>query len=107
MVTPVDTIYPNQWHYDLIGDIETIWDEFTGIGVSLGIYSDGVQASHADLDGNYNAALAIWDSSELLLAGTLIYLKTRGLGQLLPELLLLKIMQLEQSVWHIMLLLLV
>ena len=69
MVTPTDTIYPNQWHFDLIGDIEAIWDEFTGTGVNLGVYSDGVQASHSDLDGNYNTTLTILDNNGTAVSG--------------------------------------
>ncbi len=57
MTTPTDSFYASQWHFPLIGDIETIWDEFTGNGVTVAVYDDGVQSSHADLDGNYDASL--------------------------------------------------
>ncbi|EBA02110.1 hypothetical protein RB2150_00355 [Rhodobacterales bacterium HTCC2150] len=41
--TPTDPLYVNQWHFPLLGDIETIWDEFTGAGVKVAVYDDGVQ----------------------------------------------------------------
>ena len=37
-----------------IGDI---WDDYTGRGVTVGVYDSGIEASHPDLDGNYNASL--------------------------------------------------
>lgn len=42
-----------QWHLDMIGDLDAIWSDFTGRGVRVGIYDDGVQSSHADLRSNY------------------------------------------------------
>ncbi|MEL6617674.1 MAG: S8 family serine peptidase [Pseudomonadota bacterium] len=54
---PSDTLYLNQWHFPLIGDIETIWTEYTGTGITTGVYDDGVQYTHGDLDGNYDSSL--------------------------------------------------
>ena len=45
----------------IFGDIETIWNEFTGSGVNVGVYDDGVQYAHHDLDGNYDASLHVVD----------------------------------------------
>lgn len=59
MTTPNDPIYALQWHLDQLGDIETIWDEFTGDGVTYGIYDDGIEATHPDLAANYNTALEV------------------------------------------------
>ena len=56
-MTPTDPLYASQWHLDLLGDIERIWDEFNGTGVKVGVYDDGVDFNHADLNDNYNAAL--------------------------------------------------
>ena len=64
---PLDELYVNQWHFDSIGrlgyratanreGIERVWAEYTGLGVSVGVWDDGTQATHWDLDGNYNAA---------------------------------------------------
>lgn len=57
MTTPTDPLFAQQWHFPLIGDIETIWDEFTGEGVSVGVYDDGIETDHPDLVGNYDDSL--------------------------------------------------
>ena len=54
MTTPADPLYSSQWHFPLLGDIETIWDEYTGAGVSVGVFDDGVEYTHPDLSGNYD-----------------------------------------------------
>lgn len=56
MVTPTDPLFATQWHFGLIGDIETIWDEFDGSGVHIGVYDDGVDYNHVDLVANYDAS---------------------------------------------------
>lgn len=56
-MTPNDPLYASQWHFDLIGDIEAIWDEYSGAGVSVAVYDDGVDLDHEDLDDNYDASL--------------------------------------------------
>ncbi len=61
MVTPTDPLFPTQWHFPLIGDIQTIWDEFTGAGVNIGIYDGAVETTHPDLAGNYNPGLEVTD----------------------------------------------
>lgn len=64
---PLDELYVSQWHFDSIGrlgyratanreGIERVWTEYTGLGVSVGVWDDGTQATHWDLDGNYDAA---------------------------------------------------
>jgi subtilisin family serine protease len=57
MTTPTDPLYGSQWHFPLIGDIETIWDEYDGSGVHVGVYDDGVEYTHPDLSGNYDPSL--------------------------------------------------
>ncbi|AHM03352.1 hypothetical protein roselon_00952 [Roseibacterium elongatum DSM 19469] len=47
-------LYSQQWHFNLIGDIETIWAEYSGDGVLVAVYDDGVEDTHDDLDGNYD-----------------------------------------------------
>ncbi|MBE9477303.1 MAG: S8 family serine peptidase, partial [Proteobacteria bacterium] len=63
MTTPNDTLFPDQWHFNLIGDIETIWDQYTGRDVNIGIFADGIQFTHTDLDNNYNNTLQIVDDA--------------------------------------------
>ncbi|QLQ17488.1 MAG: hypothetical protein HZT43_00095 [Exiguobacterium profundum] len=55
-MTPSDPLYGQQWHFSLIGDIETIWDEFDGTGVHVGVFDDGIQYTHPDLAANYDAS---------------------------------------------------
>jgi len=57
MATLTDPLYGDQWHFPLIGDIETIWGEYTGAGVHVGVYDDGVEYTHPDLAGNYDSSL--------------------------------------------------
>ncbi|WP_132907356.1 S8 family serine peptidase [Sphingomonas sp. BK235] len=45
----------NQWHLQRLGDLQTVWKDYTGEGVSVGVYDSGVQYAHWDLDGNYDA----------------------------------------------------
>ncbi len=47
----------SQWHFSLLGNISRIWDDYTGRGVNVGVYDDGLQYTHPDLDGNYDASL--------------------------------------------------
>ncbi len=60
-MTPTDPLYASQWQYGLMGDIETIWDEYSGAGVHVGIYDDGVDYNHEDLDDNYDDSLLVVD----------------------------------------------
>lgn len=63
MIPPADPFYQKQWHFALIGDIETVWKDYDGSGVTVGIYDDGVDYRHGDLDGNYDAALQVTDAA--------------------------------------------
>lgn len=61
MTTPTDPLYASQWHFALLGDIETIWDDYTGVGVNVGVYDSGVDYNHVDLNDNYDSSLHIVD----------------------------------------------
>jgi Ca2+-binding RTX toxin-like protein len=58
---PTDPLYGIQWHFASLGTlgseilIQRIWNEFNGTGIFVGIYDDGVEISHTDLNDNYNA----------------------------------------------------
>jgi len=52
-------LFSSQWHFNLIGDIETIWAEFNGNGVVVAVYDDGVDENHEDLDDNYDGSLEL------------------------------------------------
>ena len=72
MAVSDNPLYSSQWHFRLIGDIEAVWADYTGVGVNVGIFDDGTQRSHQDLDANYNAALhfnnLITDNGQPILA---------------------------------------
>jgi Ca2+-binding RTX toxin-like protein/subtilisin-like proprotein convertase family protein len=74
--TPNDPLYGNQWHLALIGrlgftagqnfaGLERIWAEHTGEGIKVGIWDDGVESDHWDLDGNYESGLHVRVSGTL------------------------------------------
>ncbi|NKX45778.1 S8 family serine peptidase [Roseicyclus persicicus] len=52
-------LYSLQWHFNLIGDIEAVWADYSGYGVVVAVYDDGVEQTHADLDGNYDESLEL------------------------------------------------
>ena len=59
-MTPTDTLYGSQWHFSLLDNtaellIQRIWNEFDGTGIHVGVYDDGIQISHFDLNDNYDA----------------------------------------------------
>lgn len=66
---PTDPLYVQQSHFVAIGrlghgtvntsGIERIWSQFTGEGVSVGVWDDGIQRAHWDLSGNYDASLQV------------------------------------------------
>ncbi|SNS60594.1 S8 family serine peptidase [Tropicimonas sediminicola] len=62
MARPSDPLFDTQWHFDLIGDIETIWNDYAGRGVTVGVYDDGVEYTHPDLAANYDPTLHFTDS---------------------------------------------
>ncbi len=57
MTTPTDPLYDDQWHFSLIGDIESIWEEYDGSGVTVVVYDEGVEYTHEDLAANYDASM--------------------------------------------------
>ena len=64
---PIDGVYfDDQWHFDFLGDIETIWEEYSGAGVHVGIYDDGLQYTHPDLDGTYDSSRQVTVGGEVL-----------------------------------------
>ncbi len=62
---PADPLYANQWHFALLGQlgtenlIERIWNDYTGAGIRVVAFDDGIETAHTDLDANYNAGLEL------------------------------------------------
>ena len=64
-MVPDDAGYDTQWYFNnpdasLGGidiNIETVWDEYSGLGVTLGIIDDGIDYAHADIAENYDATI--------------------------------------------------
>ncbi len=56
---PSDNLYSSQWHLtdpNLGINVQNLWDQYTGAGVSVGVYDEGIQSNHHDLNGNYDAS---------------------------------------------------
>lgn len=53
-----DPLLSSQWHIRaLLGpDPNKIWEDYTGKGVKVGVYDDGLDKNHADLRANYDAS---------------------------------------------------
>jgi Ca2+-binding RTX toxin-like protein len=65
MPTINDPLFARQWHFALMGDIRTIWNEYSGTGVTVGVYDDGLQYTHPDLNDNYDPSLHFTDGFTL------------------------------------------
>ena len=63
MATPNDPLFTSQWHFNLIGNIQAIWDDYDGAGVYVGVYDEGVDYTHEDLAANYESSLHVVDDS--------------------------------------------
>jgi len=62
VATFTDPNVSNQWHFALI-NVFGAWDDYSGAGVTVGVFDDGVDYNHEDLDGNYDSSLDLagWD----------------------------------------------
>ena len=63
---PDDPGYADQYHLHEIGYLERAWADYTGDGVSVGIYDDGIQYSHHDLNDNYDAGKHVIVNGQVL-----------------------------------------
>ena len=57
MAKPTDPLYADQWHFSLIGNIEKVWEDYDGTGVTVVVYDEGVEYTHEDLSANYDASM--------------------------------------------------
>ena len=68
-LVPTDGLFDEQWHLENTGqsggvsgidlNVTDVWDDYTGQGVTVGVWDDGVQYTHPDLDDNYDTSLHI------------------------------------------------
>jgi Ca2+-binding RTX toxin-like protein len=56
---PNDFYYDDTWHLTKLGNIEKIWDEYSGAGIHIGIYDAGIQSAHPDLGANIDSSRAV------------------------------------------------
>src|SRR5690606_30399418 len=49
---PTDPLAGQQWHLPLLGDLSRVWDNYTGAGITIALFDDGVEATHEDLAAN-------------------------------------------------------
>lgn len=62
----MDPLYAEQWHLARLGGIEDVWADYTGLGITVAIYDDGIEYDHIDLDDNYDASQHLrWLGTEL------------------------------------------
>jgi Ca2+-binding RTX toxin-like protein len=56
---PIDDLLPFQWYlYPGAGaNVLAVWPEFTGRGVRIGVFDQGIDNTHPDLDGNVAVSL--------------------------------------------------
>lgn len=63
---PTDPLYARQWHLARLGGIEDVWSDYSGAGVHVGIYDDGIEYTHPDLDGTYDRSRHVRVDGRLL-----------------------------------------
>lgn len=51
-----DAIAAKQWHLGKLGNLGAIWKEYTGKGISFGVYDSGVDTRVKELEANYDAS---------------------------------------------------
>jgi len=58
MALPTDPLFSSQWHLDSASgydiNVTGVWDDYTGAGVTISVFDTGIDATHTDLDDNYD-----------------------------------------------------
>ncbi len=61
MPTPSDNLLASQWHLGTASGkdihVQSVWTEYRGAGIKVGVIDDGFDYSHVDLIKNYNTSL--------------------------------------------------
>ena len=62
----MDPLFAEQWNLQMLGGLEAVWEEYTGAGVVVAVYDDGIAYDHVDLNDNYDASLHLnWNGTIL------------------------------------------
>ncbi|CUH36785.1 Calcium-dependent protease precursor [Jannaschia seosinensis] len=56
-----DPLLSDQWHLPMIG-VVSAWNDYTGRGVTVGVFDDGLDYLHEDLQANFSRGLDLVDS---------------------------------------------
>jgi len=58
-VTPNDPSFASQWHLNGANgiNVQEVWEEYRGQGITIGFVDDGIQYTHPDIAGNYNTSI--------------------------------------------------
>ncbi len=62
-----------QWHLRYLGDIAKVWSDYTGKGVSVAVYDQGIEGAHWDLKANIDTSKELIDSNGKVLSGEPVY----------------------------------
>ncbi|PXA88572.1 hypothetical protein DMC47_29925 [Nostoc sp. 3335mG] len=62
-----------QWHLRYLGDIAKVWNDYTGKGVSVGVYDEGIESAHWDLAANIDKSKQLIDDYGNVLSGEPVY----------------------------------
>ncbi|MEN2749202.1 S8 family serine peptidase [Sphingomonas sp. T9W2] len=62
-----------QWHLRYLGDLATVWKDYTGKGVSVGVYDQGIESAHWDLGKNIDTSKQLVDDNGKVLSGEPVY----------------------------------
>ena len=57
--TPNDNLFAAQWYLyntelGLDLNVVDVWEDYTGQGITIGVFDDGIDYQHPDLVSNYN-----------------------------------------------------
>src|SRR5690349_8071625 len=59
-LVPSDTLYSSQWHLNGTWGINVpqVWDDYTGQGIRVAVYDEGIDWNHVDLAGRVDQSLS-------------------------------------------------
>ena len=66
MPAPTDPLYALQWHFPMLGNIEKIWEDYTGRGVKVFVVDLGMEGTHEDIAPNYDSSLHLFQNGQEL-----------------------------------------